>query len=124
MDVQQLPDGVVEDGSGARLWRKVLEEYDLEEHEMGLLVELCRLRDRLDALDVVIRAEGVMLNGPQGRRAHPAVVEVRQQGIAYARLTSALRLPAGEEEDQAEGRRPQRRTGVRGVYGITGGVAS
>lgn len=124
MSVKRLPDGVVKGGSGARLWREVLAGYDLEEHETGLLVELCRLRDRLDALDAVIRAEGVMLDGPQGRRAHPAVVEVRQQGIAYARLTSALRLPAGEEEDQAEGRRPQRRTGVRGVYGIRGGAAS
>ena len=56
----------------------------------------------------------------RGRRAHPALVEARQQRIALARLLAALRLPAGEEE--AGDRRPQRRMGVRGVYGV-GGVA-
>jgi hypothetical protein len=34
-----------------------------------------------------------------------------------ARLLAALRLPAGDEDEQA-GRRPQRRVGVRGVYDI------
>ncbi|HLM07095.1 MAG TPA: hypothetical protein VK402_18085 [Blastococcus sp.] len=47
-------------------------------------------------------------------------MEARQQRIALARLLAALRLPAGEEE--AGDRRPQRRMGVRGVYGV-GGVA-
>jgi hypothetical protein len=30
---------------------------------------------------------------------------------------------AGEESDQAEGRRPQRRVGARGVYGIRGAAS-
>ncbi|GIF16210.1 hypothetical protein [Actinoplanes teichomyceticus] len=64
-----------------------------------------------------------MISSPQGLKAHPAAVEARQQRIALARLMVALRMPAGDEGDQAQGRRPQRRTGVRGFYGIRGGVA-
>jgi hypothetical protein len=51
---------------------------------------------------------------------HPAVVEARQSAIAVARISAALRLPAGEQEDgQASGQR----RGVRGVYQIHGGAA-
>ena len=105
--------------SGIRLWDSVLSEYELEEHEMALLREAVRLVDVLDALDRVVRAEGVLHDTPQGLRAHPAVVESRQQKIALARLLAALRLPAGEEE-AGETRRPQRRVGVRGMYAIRG----
>jgi hypothetical protein len=104
---------------GIRLWNSVLSEYLLEEHEMALLVEAVRLVDVLDALDRVIRFEGVLHDSPQGVRAHPAVVESRQQKIALARLLAALRLPAGEE-DAGQTRRPQRRVGVRGTYQLRG----
>jgi len=43
-------------------------------------------------------------------KAHPALVESRQQRIVFARLLAALRLP-----DDQHGERPQRRQ-VRGVY--------
>ena len=43
-------------------------------------------------------------------------VEARQLRISLARLVGALRLPAGDEDDQPAGRRPQRRGGARGVY--------
>lgn len=61
-----------------------------------------------------------MVDSPQGTKAHPAAVEARQQRIALARLLAALRLPAGADGDEAQGRRPQRRVGARGVYGIRG----
>ena len=51
----------------------------------------------------------------QGPRVHPALVELRQQRIALARLLAALRVPTGEDTGRA-----QHRTGVRGVYGIRG----
>jgi hypothetical protein len=51
---------------------------------------------------------------------HPAVIEARQSAIAVARIAAALRLPAGEEDEGAQG---QRRTGARGVYQIHGGAA-
>jgi len=108
---------------GRRLWRAVLEEYSLEEHEMALLREAVRTVDLLDELDGLVRRDGALQDSPQGLRAHPAAVEARQQRIALARLLAALRMPAGAGDDvQAGARRPQRRAGARGTYGIRGAV--
>lgn len=108
---------------GRRLWASVVDDYELDEHEMAMLVEAVRTVDLLDLLDARVRADGPIVASPQGDRAHPAVVEARQQRIALARLLAALRLPSGEEGDRASGARPQRRVGARGVYGIRGAVS-
>jgi hypothetical protein len=107
--------------AGAKLWRAVLDEYELEEHELLLLREAVRTVDTLDALESRVAEDGPLLGSSQGERAHPALVEARQQRIALARLLAALRLSAGEEG--AGDRRPQRRMGVRGVYGVAGGAS-
>lgn len=112
-DIPRPPRGLKT--AGRRLWRDVQSKYELEEHETALLTETCRVTDRLEALARIVEAEGVMEAGTG--RAHPALVESRQLGIALARLQASLRLPAGAEGDnQAGARRPQRRTGVRGIY--------
>jgi len=104
-----------------RLWAEVLAEYVLEEHEVGLLREMCRTQAALDRLDQVVRRDGPLVEDRFGEtRTHPALVEARQLRIAYARLSAALRLPAGEEGDQQATRRPQRRSGARGVYQLRG----
>ncbi len=108
---------------GRRLWSSVVDVFDLEEHELALLVEAVRTVDLLDLLDARVRAEGPIVSSPQGDKAHPAAVEARQQRIALARLLAALRLPAGEEGDEQASARPQRRSGVRGVYGLRGVVS-
>ena len=102
--------------NGRALWTDVLGKYDLEEHELALLREACRTVDDPDALSAVSARGGLTLDA----KVHPAVVEARQLRIALARLIGALRLPAGDEDDQASGRRPQRRVGARGVYAIGG----
>jgi len=107
---------------GRRLWESVAGLYDLDEHESALLTEAVRTVDALDALDAKVRREGVIVTGPQGDRAHPALVEARQQRITLARLLAALRVPQGAEGDEQASARPQRRGGARGVYGITGVV--
>ena len=107
--------------AGAKLWDAVLTAYELEAHEELLLREMVRTVDALDALEARVAADGVLLGSSQGERAHPALVEARQQRIALARLQAALRLPAGEE-GQGSDRRPQRRMGARGVYAV-GGIA-
>src|SRR5215203_4589088 len=104
--------------AGRKLWAAVVEE-----HELLLLRELVRTVDTLDALEARVVKDGVMLDSSQGDRAHPALVEARQQRITLARLQAALRLPAGEESEQQGQRRPQRRMGVRGVYSSLGGVS-
>lgn len=109
---------------GRRLWKAITADYDLDEHEMALLVEATRTVDLLDELEKRIRLDGAVIQSPQGLKAHPAAVEARQQRIALARILAALRMPAGDEGEQVQGRRPQRRTGVRGVHSIRGGLAS
>jgi hypothetical protein len=118
---EKPPTGLRE--AGKRLWRSILDDFELDEHERAMLLEACRSVDLLDQLDAAVRKDGPMVDSPQGQKAHPAAVEARQQKIALARLLAALRLPAGAEGDQAAGRRPTRRVGVRGVYGIRGAAS-
>ncbi len=108
---------------GRRLWTSVVDEYELDTHERVILVEAVRTVDLLEHLDAEVRRDGAMVDSAQGRRAHPAAVEARQQRIALARLLAALRLPTGEGADVQTGARSQRRVGVRGVYGIRGAVS-
>ena len=108
---------------GRRLWESVVADYSLDEHEVVMLIEAVRTVDLLDLLDVAVRRDGPLLEGPQGTRAHPAAVEARQQRIVLGRLLAALRLPSGEAGDEKLSARPQRRSGARGVYGIRGAVS-
>lgn len=104
--------------SGRALWRAVMGEYELEEHETTILREACRTADSLDALQTVLEQDGYMGETSQGRRVHPALVELRQQRITFARLLTALRIPQSEDEG-----RTQTRGTPRGVYGIAGGAS-
>jgi hypothetical protein len=108
--------------NGRKLWADVLGKYELEQHELALLREMVRVVDLLDGLHRIAAKEGLMVSGPHGSKPHPAVTEARQARIALARLTASLRLPSGDEDDPAAGRRPQRRAGVRGVYRLTRGA--
>lgn len=104
--------------SGRALWRAVLDQFELEEHERQVLREAARTADLIDKLQAVLDNDGPMAESSQGIRVHPAAVELRQQRIALARLFAALDLPHGEE---SEGR-TQRRA-VRGIYSINGGAS-
>lgn len=104
--------------SGRRLWAAVVRDFELGEHERALLAAMVRQVDRLDELEALIAAEGLMVSGHGTCKMHPAVVEARQTAIAVARIAACLRLPAGEEDEDAEP--GQRRAGVRGVYQIGG----
>ena len=90
---------------GRRLWRSIMDEYDLQESEVQLLELACRCRDRIDQLEAVIAKDGI----GAGDKIHPALVESRQQQLLLAKFVIALRIPDQEDE------RPQRRP-MRGVY--------
>jgi hypothetical protein len=97
------------------LWSSVVEEYDIEEHERLLLLEACRIADRLDRLAEESAGEPLTTENFKGDEvANPKLVEARQQGIVFARLLASLRLPMGDEEAGLV--RPQRRGGARGTY--------
>ncbi|MFB1428136.1 terminase [Micrococcus endophyticus] len=98
---------------GKRLWRAVTEEFELGEHELSVLLQASRTVDALDELERIVIAEGVTHDSPQGVRAHPALVEARQQRITLAKLVASLRIPLDDE--QSAGRLPQQRVGIRAV---------
>jgi hypothetical protein len=101
--------------SGRALWRAVLSDYVLDKHEQTILREACRTADSLDGLQTLLDNEGLTSESSQGVRVHPALVELRQQRVTFARLLTALRIPAGETDGRTQGR-----GGPRGVYGLRG----
>jgi len=105
--------------SGRKLWQATVKDFDLDEHELALLREACRSLDSLDALQTAVDQDGVVVESPQGLKAHPALVEVRQQRITFARLIAQLGIPTGDQDHSGGQRRA-----ARGVYGITGVVSS
>src|SRR5258707_15813347 len=104
--IEKFPPGLKV--GGRRLWTAITERCELERHEADLLERACRTLDQLNALDLAVRRDGITVHG----RVHPALVEMRQQNLVFARLLQSLRLP--DDEDA----RPQRRGAVRGVYQV------
>ncbi len=100
--------------SGLTLWTALVDAFDFDAEDLVVVTEAARVKDRLDALDLVVRAQGVTVESPQGLRAHPALIESRQQQIVLTRLVASLRLPI--EDDDETDTRPQRRGGARGAY--------
>ncbi|MGC5628190.1 terminase [Georgenia sp. Z1344] len=96
---------------GRKLWKSVAEEFELGEHELSVLLEAARTVDALAELERIVREDGVTNVSPQGLRAHPALVEARQQRVTLAKLIASLRIPL--DDDQSVGRLPQQRSGVR-----------
>ena len=96
--------------AGRKLWDAATTEFDWADHELAILEEGCRTRDRIVQLDKQVEADGLMLTSSQGSRVHPAVAEARQQRLTLARLLVSLGIPALEDDLP-----PSR--GVRGFYG-------
>jgi len=96
--------------AGRRLWRAVLAAYTLSVLEDVLLRQAVCAADHVAELDAVLEADGLMVPGRDGERLHPAVAEVRQHRLMYARLLAALRLPVEESAPRSQHR------GLRGVY--------
>jgi hypothetical protein len=71
---------------GRRLWRAVVERWDLDPHEALLLRQVCRTADLCERLEAVVAAEA-----PSSSVAsRHAVVELRPRGCAAA---GACRVP-------------------------------
>ena len=122
MTIPRAPEGA--GTAGKRLWKAVLSDFELAEHELVLLRQAVRVADLADQLQAVIEAEGPVLRVDGQPRTHPAVIELRQQRIVLARLVVALRVPLGDQEadtgSAGEPTRLQRRP-TRGFYSIAGG---
>lgn len=117
-DLPQPPDDLREEGLA--LWWSILEDLDLDQHELSLLRAAARTADRLeDIADELTRVPLTVTNHKGDEVSHPLLVEQRMQGAAHAKLLASLRLPSGLTEG-GDLKRPQRRGAARGSYGIRG----
>lgn len=115
----KVPTGL---GAGGRaLWRSVLDEHELDGRQVVQLTEACRMKDRLDKLDGILRGEvstwtEVVTDSdgtPVSLRVDGALTKANDTANAMKQLLAALRLP-----DAETGKRPQRR-GPRGAQAPT-----
>lgn len=115
MSIPRAPAGAGD--AGRRLWRAVLDEFELAEQELALLRQAVRVADTCEALQAVVGADGELTTSRLGeRKAHPALVELRAQRLLLARLLVALRVPLGDQEEAVTARTQRR--GLRGVYEV------
>jgi len=118
MPVPKPPPGL--GAEARRLWREILAEYELAEHELAILRQACRTLDTCEQLQRTVDEEGMASVNRLGEaKPHWALVELRQQRILLNRQLVCLRVPLGETEDETGGR-PQYR-GARGVYVVGAG---
>jgi phage terminase small subunit len=62
--------------------------------EYQTLVELCRVADRLDALDRAIAEQGLIISGSRNQpKANPLLAELRETQRTMSRLVAELDLP-------------------------------
>lgn len=83
-------------GSGARLWETITTEYELETSELAVLTEVCLTKTRIQQLDKIVDAEGLVIDSPQGKKVHPAAVESRQLRLLFNQLSRTLKFPGLE----------------------------
>lgn len=104
----RMPNGFK--AAGKALWKASTTEFEWADHELALLEEACRTRDRIRDLDKAVEADGIMSVTSQGSRVHPAIAESRQQRLVLARLLATMQIPGLDDDIPAS-------RGVRGVYG-------
>jgi phage terminase small subunit len=100
--------------AGRKLWDAAVAEFEWAQHELAMLEEACRTRDRIVQLDAKVSDDGMMIESSQGMRIHPGVAEARQQRLTLARLLATLGIPPLTGDSLPAAR------GVRGVYSNRG----
>lgn len=88
---------------GRRLWSALTAEGEPDEHSAAVLAEACHTVDLLAVLRAELAETRHVIEGSQGPRVHPLVVEVRQQRLALAKLIASLGLPKGIIDPDNEG---------------------
>ena len=104
---------------GQRLWDAITEKHELDEAQRVQLVEACRMKDRLDQLDLLLRGDvstWVSIHELEGSPSvlviNSALAQANTTANAMKQLLAAMRLP------DESGKRPQQRGGARGAYGV------
>jgi hypothetical protein len=119
MGTPRAPEGLGK--SGRALWRGILAEYGLAPHEIAILVQCCRVTDRLDAIEDELSGVPLTVEGSTGQpKAHPLLSEQRAQMRVLESLSRALSIPLPNEQ---VGRRRSPTAREAAVQRWHGGVA-
>ena len=85
--------------AGRELWRDIMAEFGLAPHELAILVQVCRIVDRLEAIEAELAAAPLTVAGSTGQpRAHPLLAERRHQARVLESLSRALSIPLPGED--------------------------
>src|SRR4051812_17807405 len=86
---------------GRAFWRATVADYELSNHEMLVLLEVCRTIDEIDVLRAALAADGATVPGSKKQpRSHPAFSEMRAARTSLARLLKVLALPVPQEDSE------------------------
>jgi hypothetical protein len=99
--------------AGKALWDDAVAVMQFESHELATLGEAARTLDAVQLLQDALDADGPIVESPQGTKVNPALPELRQQRIAFARLLAVLKFPPADDS-------PIKARPARGVYGLQG----
>jgi hypothetical protein len=118
------PDGLGVGGS--TLWHSVVSQHTLDALQQVTLTEACRAKDRLDKLDLLLRADvetwATLTHNLRTEdyelKIDAALSAANSTANLLKQLLAALRLP-----DDVSGKRPQQRGGARGSYTPSGAKA-
>lgn len=82
------------DPPGRRLWRDVVDVYELRPDELLVLEKACRTADDSARLDAALKDAPLMVTGSTGQQRHnPLMHEARQTRALLAALLRQLALP-------------------------------
>jgi phage terminase small subunit len=74
-------------------WREITEAYDLDKPALRVLLHACREIDRANLADEVVKQEGCVLEGKDGKKhVHPAAIVSRDARASYLRHLKYLNL--------------------------------
>jgi hypothetical protein len=89
-DMNRPPRGLGADGR--RLWKAVVDEYDLLGHQFELLRLAAQALDRASQARTVLDRDGLTVSTTTGVKSHPAAAIERDSRLAVARLLRELAL--------------------------------
>lgn len=74
------------------IWRRIVADYELEEHHRAILGAALEARDRMYQARDAIDADGAYVEGRFGPKAHPAIAVERDSRLAMIRALRELGL--------------------------------
>lgn len=96
---------------GRKLWNDIVGKWELRPDELRVLREAGRTTDLIDAMELALSKDSLMIPGSMGQRVvNPLVTELRQYRSALAALLRQLQLPdadadKGEQESRSSAAR-------------------